>query len=203
MNSINSYDFTDDSSLSIESFYHVKRQVNRTVRLCIAGISVAVVLGGGPIDTYSYQNSDFNISKNEICLVSAPICEIRDNKVFSFADVPINSLNYAISSIGNYSENWDGYGARAIPDAVISNSHKFVKALWQEGFALPYEDDIVATPYGTIVLEVTTKRGLVSMEISSSEIGFFTEFEDGHNYGSEGIQSSFESVPEQLKSVLV
>lgn len=203
MNNINSYDFTDENSLSIESFYRVKRQVSRTIKICIAGISVAVVLGGGPIDTYSYQNFDFNISKKEISMVSAPICEIRDNKVFSFADVPINSLRHAISSIGDYPDNWDGYGARAIPAIVISNSQKFVKALWEEGLTLPFEDDIVATPYGTIVLEVTTNRGLVSMEVSSSEIGFFTDFEDGHNYGSEGIKSSFDSVPEQLRALFV
>jgi hypothetical protein len=73
--------------------------------------------------------------------------------------------------------NWDGYGAKALSQQVISNCLKFVESLpefVQERLDL---DDITPTSYGTIVADWRNESGeVISTEIGESTFGFFTEF---------------------------
>ena len=52
--------------------------------------------------------------------------------------------------------------------------------------------------FGTIVIDAMVERGLVSIEIGRTKVGFFTDYEDGINEESDGIATDFNSIPEVL-----
>lgn len=87
-------------------------------------------------------------------------------------------------------------------DGVVNNSYRFVNALLGFGI-IPDVDEISYTAYGNIVIDLENPRGLVSIEIGQHKIGFFTEFEDGEDYASDGIDTDFKTIPDYLKSVLL
>ena len=87
-------------------------------------------------------------------------------------------------------------------EGVINNSYRFVNALLDFGI-IPDADEISYTAYGNIVMDLEAPRGLVSIEIGQHKIGFFTEFEDGDNFASDGIESNFKEIPEYLKTILL
>lgn len=99
--------------------------------------------------------------------------------------------------IGSLEANWDGYGAVALSDVVMNNTRKFLSVIQDKGFD-PFldEDNIVPTPYGTIDIDFETSKGLVSVEIGDSEIGFFTELNEEEDCSSEGIVTDFIDIPE-------
>lgn len=112
-----------------------------------------------------------------------------------------NPLNDKILELSNLKENWDGYGAVKIPTKVISNCKAFVKALTKYKIKLN-ANDFTPTPYGTIVVDVNTQKGVISFEIGTSQLGYFTEFETGLSRHSDGINTDFKEVPQEVKNVL-
>lgn len=131
----------------------------------------------------------------------------NDWETFSvLKDTAITSQNEAlknrISEIDNLQDNWDGYGAVAPSRDVIKNAFKFVDCIIEEGFNAIKKEDIVPTPYGSIVLDFNTMKGLVSVEIGLTQIGFFTEFADQNDLVSDGIDTDFRTIPEALKEAL-
>ena len=121
-------------------------------------------------------------------------------------DNAITSQNVAlknrISEIDNLKDNWDGYGAIAPSEIVIKNAFKFIDCILAEGFNAIEKDDIIPTPYGSIVLDFNTTRGLVSVEIGLNQIGFFTEFVNQNDFASDGIITDFRTIPEDLEKAL-
>ena len=113
-----------------------------------------------------------------------------------------NPINDKISELGNLKDNWDGYGAVKIPTKVISNCKTFVNALTKCKIKTT-ANDFTPTPYGTIVVDVNTKKGVISFEIGASQLGFFTEFEGGTNQHSDGINTDFTEIPDEVKKILI
>lgn len=89
-----------------------------------------------------------------------------------------------------------------IREGVVNNSYRFVDSLTTIGF-IPEAEEISYTAYGNIVFDLEAPQGLVSIEIGQHQVGFFTEFEDGDDYASDGIETDFRSVPEYLRTVLL
>ena len=87
-------------------------------------------------------------------------------------------------------------------EGVINNSYRFVNALLDFGI-IPDADEISYTAYGNIVMDLEAPRGLVSIEIGQHQIGFFTEFRNGDNFASDGIETNFKEIPEYLKTILL
>lgn len=118
--------------------------------------------------------------------------------------VPLpKDIRMKLQHIGRLSENWDGYGASSVTNNVIKNALKFLRTLQQEGIRMPLTDDIYPTPYGTLVIELYNQYGLVSLEISDQQVGYFTDYRGRNNWGSEGIDTDFNSIPDQLKEHLI
>lgn len=107
-------------------------------------------------------------------------------------------LKESVRELSNLEDNWDGYDAKAPSTESITNAQTFIDLLNRHSCFLPKEEDIYATTYGSIVVDIQTTKGQVSIEIGSSLIGFFTDFSDGNNYGSEGIPTDFKSIPQEL-----
>ena len=112
-----------------------------------------------------------------------------------------NPINDKISELSHLKDNWDGYGAVKIPTKVINNCKAFVKALTKYKIKIN-ANDFSPTPYGTIVVDVNTPKGVISFEIGTSQLGYFTEFEGVSNRHSDGINTDFKEVPQEVKNVL-
>jgi hypothetical protein len=87
----------------------------------------------------------------------------------------INKLN-TFPSLG---ENWDGYNGTAPDFSVIKNSLSFLTAIPESVMNELKEDNVTATPYGTVVIDFNHNEEAISVEIGENKIGFFTEFKDG------------------------
>lgn len=111
------------------------------------------------------------------------------------------ALKNRISELDNLCDNWDMYDAIAPSKDVIKNAYRLIDRVINDGYVAIKAEDIVPTPYGSIVMDFANERGLVSIEVGKTEIGFFTEFIDGNDYASDGIETDFRSIPEELKKV--
>lgn len=109
------------------------------------------------------------------------------------------ALKNRISELDNLCDNWDMYDAIAPSKEVIKNSYRLLDRVINDGYVAINAEDIVPTPYGSIVMDFTNERGLVSVEIGKAEIGFFTEFVDGNDCASDGIETDFCSIPDALQ----
>lgn len=128
--------------------------------------------------------------------------DFKDFEIFNCLTMSaISSDNSAvknrISEISLLEENWDGYGATVPSVKVIKNAYKFIDALIKENFDLK-PDAITPTPYGSIVLDIESKLGLVSIEIGSEKVGYFTEYIEVIDVASDGINTDFRSVPDEI-----
>ena len=86
---------------------------------------------------------------------------------------------------------------------IINNARNFVLALW---LAIEHGPNVinvqVPSNFNTVVIDIQVIRGFISIEIGKSKVGFFTDFDDGINEESDGIETDFRSVPEQLLKLL-
>lgn len=89
-----------------------------------------------------------------------------------------------------------------LKEGVLNNAYRVVNALSLLE-ASPEADEISYTPYGNIVIDLMSRRGEISIEIGTHKLGFFTDFTDGHNEASEGVETDFNSVPELLRDVIL
>jgi len=86
---------------------------------------------------------------------------------------------------------------------IINNARNFVLALWLAINHGPNVIDVqVPSNFNTVVIDIQVRRGFISIEIGKSKVGFFTDFDDGINEESDGIETDFRSVPEQLLKLL-
>ena len=118
----------------------------------------------------------------------------RQSEICSIVEMPGREAKQRLTEIVA-----SGYPMK---EGVVNNSYRFVNALVDFGI-IPEADEISYTAYGNVVMDLDTPRGLVSIEIGKQKIGFFTEFENGEDYASDGIETDFKSVPDFLKTVLL
>jgi len=115
---------------------------------------------------------------------------------------PVIANKNRISEISNLTDNWDGYGAVAPDKEVVNNSFRFLDTLAKFGVNNIASDDIYPMPYGSIVMELNSPNGMVSIEIGKHKIGFFTEFNQNEDLSSEGEETDFKSVPGTLREAI-
>lgn len=116
---------------------------------------------------------------------------------------PITALKNRVSEISMLTDGWDGYGAVIPSNDVINNAFRFLDSIISNGFeGLLKSDDIIPTPYGTIGMDFESEVGLVSVEIGRTQLGFFTQYNTGQNIISEGIQTNFKTLPDELVTAI-
>lgn len=141
------------------------------------------------------------------------ICSVYDERVkepflvssnpFVFMTSTVPSLKNRVSEIRMLESNWDGYDAVAPSDKVVNNAFRFLDALSVFGFAdILDPENVVPTPYGTIDMDFETSKGLVSVEIGTNQVGFFTEFSNDEDVLSDGIDTDFKEIPQPLMDAL-
>lgn len=141
--------------------------------------------------------------------------EVRMEQLYdSYPDTPVvakkqdidqvlpSEIKGRMEKLTRLQNNWDGYGASSVNRQVVKNATTFLKTLQNNGLKLPSSDDVYATPYGSIVIELYNNYGLVSLEIGNQQVGYFTDYRGRSNWGSEGIETDFKSIPKILMSHL-
>lgn len=74
-----------------------------------------------------------------------------------------------------------------IHPTIYKNAQDFEKLIPIEKFEDPDDpSDVSITPWGSVVYDLEYSRGLVSIEIGKTRVGYFTDFRGSGNYGSEG-----------------
>lgn len=128
------------------------------------------------------------------------------NSFYTLLDLSMTNEKSAaknrISEISQLADNWDGNEAAAPEIQVIKNSFKLVDALFRIGVDRIDSDDIYPMPYGSLVIEINSKKGMVSVEVGKHSIGFFTDYAEHENYFSNGEETDFRSLPENLRNAL-
>lgn len=81
---------------------------------------------------------------------------------------------------------------------VAENAARFISSMERNGIACPDENDVMPSAFGTVVIDFYNERGLVSIEVGRTKVGFFTDYEDGINEESDGLATDFRSIPAQL-----
>lgn len=174
-------------------------KVKRKSRRCIFTLlAVGTTFAVASAETSGYEQK-LNQKEYDLTYVN-PTNSVDSIKVITI-DISIiknEVLKESVRGLSRLEDNWDGYGAKAPSTESITNTHYFIDLLNRYSCVLPKEEDIYATTYGSIVVDIHTAKGQVSIEIGSSLIGFFTDFTDGNNYGSEGIPTDFKSIPQEL-----
>lgn len=181
-----------------EQLYHeMPKLSSNLLKVTLAG---GMVLYVAPVQASSTYVQD--TVKPRIEMVS----NLKATMVLTAQDLAVPRLNKEIlarmRSIAGLQNNWDGYGASAISATIIRNARTFLRTLQGKGVEIEDPTNIYPTPYGTVVIEVNNDRGLVSMEIDRHRIGFFTDYRASGNWGSEGIDTDFKEIPEQLRQHL-
>lgn len=181
-----------------EQLYHeMPKLSSNLLKVTLAG---GMVLYVAPVQASSTYVQD--TVKPRIEMVS----NLKATTVLTAQDLAVLRLSKELSarmrSIASLQNNWDGYGASAVSDAIIRNARTFLRTLQGKGVEIEDPTSIYPTPYGTVVIEVNNERGLVSMEIDRHRVGFFTDYRASGNWGSEGIDTDFKEIPEQLRQHL-
>lgn len=199
-------DFFESDALfdSAEELYKVTPTRTKKVHVRVCGVVATLVITVCS-NSYSMENKNLPLRGEDVEYV----VERQSSLMITGYDFPVftvlseyDQARDAIFEIASLKDNWDGYQASAPSKTVIANSKKFISALEKGNMVCCDYDNVEATPYGTVVFNINTDMGLVSVEVGETMMGFFTDLNDGHNYASEGIETDFCEVPQQISVLL-
>jgi hypothetical protein len=114
----------------------------------------------------------------------------------------LEQLRNRLSMIENLKDNWDGYNAVRPNKTIINQTNSFLSSLQFGVLQFLNEEDILPTPYGTIVTDFHRCGNRLSIEFGESSIGFFSEFINGQNIESEGIKYDKTKFPNELETAI-
>lgn len=149
---------------------------------------------------YSVTNQyEVENAKNQLFTLIPSVVIIKDNLMSS----NLQEVKRRVREIATLKEGWDGFGATAISDQVIKNTFRLLDTIYNELSDINIvPDDLTPTPYGSIEIDIETKKGLVSVEIGKRKLGFFTKYINDEDFESEGEETDFKSIPSSLQRAL-
>ncbi|MFN8117436.1 MAG: hypothetical protein U0W65_15070 [Bacteroidia bacterium] len=114
-----------------------------------------------------------------------------------------HSIISKLSSFSQLPENWDGHDAIPPYNEAISNCIKFLNRLPENIISIISNDSLVPTNYGTIVFNLSNSNNeIVSLEFGKTKIGFYTKFNDNHNFQINEISYNYNLLPPDLISAI-
>lgn len=168
---------------------YIQRNLNQFTKTLRTGVVIAfmftaVAAQSAPVDCYQSQFQQ------------------ETQTVITLPTMAASGHFEAINRLSVLDANWDGEGAVAPKAEALKNSRKLLSLLKTEQLQALSPADIYASSYGSVVMDFETRRGLVSVEVGDTTMGFYTDFHDEPNYAIEGIRTDFETVPEKLQQYL-
>lgn len=85
------------------------------------------------------------------------------------------SIQKKILGFASLPDDWDGYEGAAPNIQVIIRALSFLDLLPKSLNSLLEDDDVVCTPHGTIVFDITNNDCVLSVEVGERSIGYFME----------------------------
>ena len=135
--------------------------------------------------------------------------EEKTHTLISLYQSPVKSdylsdlLRY-VKHFNSLAENWDGHQGASMEYDVLKNAINFLSALdniYYENY-LP-EDNITPTSHGTIIFDFEDVSGqLVSIEIGTDAISYYTRFNDHEDFQNEHLTYKYGSTPIEIISAL-
>ena len=116
---------------------------------------------------------------------------------------PYENIQLFARLLATLPDDLPGAGFEVPSQKIANNASKFLKAMEVQSIPCPERGDVMPSAFGTVVIDINTSRGLVSIEIGRTKVGFFTDFEDGVNEESDGISTDFSSIPQPLLKLLL
>jgi hypothetical protein len=93
----------------------------------------------------------------------------------------LNSLLNKVAALTQLPNNWDGFGAVPPNDLINKQLNMFIKLLPERLLQYTTDDEMYATPHGTVVLDFQKGENELTIEFGEKEYGFFTDFKHGKN----------------------
>ena len=113
----------------------------------------------------------------------------------------VEKLKNRLQSLNKLADNWDGYGASRPHKLAIRQATAFLTGLHLKVLQYLDEEDIVPTPYGTIVIDLYREKNRLSIEFGESKVGFFSEFMN-QNVESNGVKFDKTKLPNELEKAI-
>lgn len=160
-----------------------------------------VVIGAPHQEVYAESNmprveqTDYHKVDIEESQVDAPVIEESADEV---VESPYAIMTSFVRNLSTLPSDLPGLDFEVPSEEIAGNAVKFLEAMDRAGIACPESGCVMPTAFGTIVIDATVERGLVSMEIGRTKVGFFTDYEDGINEESDGLSTDFTTIPEPL-----
>ena len=166
-----------------------------------------------------YSPKYTNPSEHPIDHLHSVLCDINFNVVFDpqkkyegivkypYADIigynGIRGIDTICEAVDMEEHAWrkmyyliHSFGYFGVESEIVNNATTFLKTVLSYGYELPNIDNVTMTPYGTITIDYKDdKENLLSIEIGKTKIGFFTDYQDGVNEVSDGMEADFQVLP--------
>ena len=107
-----------------------------------------------------------------------------------------------LGEIAHLKDNWDGYGATSPKSTTIRQVMTTLRCFDLNVLQFLEEEDILPTPYGTIVIDLYRGSNRLSIEFGESKIGFFSELVNSQNIESEGVNYDSTKLPNELQKAI-
>ena len=142
---------------------------------------------------------EFQFDADEFEKIDNPVIEGSEVAVASPYDAALTFLK----NLKTLPTNYQAIDFEIPSEAILENAQKFLVTMRDAGLECPDEGCVMPSAFGTIVVDLMVRRGLISIEIGRTKVGFFTDYEDGINEESDGILTDFSSIPKPLLKHLV
>lgn len=120
------------------------------------------------------------------------------NEIPIVEESPYKKVISFVKNLSSLPKDLPGLDFEVPSKLVTENAMHFLIAMETLGIECPERGCVMPSVFGTIVIDAMVERGLVSIEIGRTKVGFFTDYEDGINEESDGIATDFNSIPEIL-----
>ncbi len=195
--------FTTTDKKDKYSYYHTADTGGAIASWVAAGALMSLTLTTDVVHDYAALRSGthFTAAMAQADMMQEIGEPVNDCKTPPVA--PKLSLLMRMEEISRLRTNWDGDGAVTPNADAVRNARKLIIQLDEKDADKLLGGDVYASPYGSVVMDFETERGMVSVEIGDRSMGFFTDFKDGVNYAAEGIPVDGYKVPDVLQKYLV
>lgn len=203
----NEFNYSEDAQMALKDALYSNDFSMESVREIAIDASVKVLLipllfAGSPQNEAYAESSVSRIEQVESLeetfdrsLVHDPI--IQESASIS-EESPYQRMSRFVKNLSTLPEKMVGLDFVVPSENIVDNAVLFLSAMERAGLNCPEMGSVLPSVFGTIIIDYQVERGLVSLEIGNTKIGFFTYYEDGINEESDGILTDFSSIPSPL-----
>ena len=208
---MNEFSYSEDTQLALKDALYANEFSFEGVKKVVVGGTMTLIfvpwLATAAPNTQVYAEK--NVPQTELRDVQYNVAELEqvDDPVIEQTEAteisPYDVVLTFLKNLKTLPKNYQDIDFEIPSEAIIDNAQKFLLSMQKANLSCPDDGCVMPSVFGTIVIDVMVERGLVSMEIGRTKVGFFTDYEDGINEESDGIVTDFTTIPEPLLKHLI